>query len=98
MELSLSMVRLTTLRWINLPQNTPAQSAKPWTESLRISSANNEYGTQNSGSKAFAVVNRLGILTFNDETIVDGSWTAPHVFKITFEGMNVLNIEYLNII
>ncbi len=38
------------------------------------------------------------ILTFNDKTIVDGSFTAPHVFKIIFEGMNVKSIEYLNIV
>ncbi len=38
------------------------------------------------------------ILTYKDKTIVDGTWTAPHVYKITFEGMNVKDIEYLNII
>ena len=50
-------------------QNVPAQSAKPWTESIRISSANNEACTQNTDSKAFAIVNRLGILSFNDDAI-----------------------------
>ena len=38
------------------------------------------------------------ILTYNDRTIVDGSFTAPHVFKVTFDGMNVLDVEYLDII
>lgn len=38
------------------------------------------------------------ILTYNDKTIVDGNFTAPHVFKVTFDGMNVLNVEYLDII
>ena len=38
------------------------------------------------------------ILSFNDKTIVDGSWTSPHVFKVTFDGMEVIDIEYLNIV
>ena len=59
----------TNYNLIDRPQNAPAQAEKPWTESIRISSANNEACTQNSDSKAFAVVNRLGILSFNDEEI-----------------------------
>ena len=59
----------TNYHQIDRPQNAPSQGAKPWTESIRISSANNEACTQNSDSKAFAVVNRLGILSFNDESI-----------------------------
>lgn len=54
---------------VDLPQKVPAQASKPWTESIRISSANNEACTQNSDSKAFAIVNRLGILSFNDDEI-----------------------------
>ena len=38
------------------------------------------------------------LLSFKGETIVDGTWTAPHVLKITFEGMNPKSIEYLNIV
>lgn len=38
------------------------------------------------------------ILTYGDETIIDGSYTAPMVFKITFDGMNVTSIKYLDII
>jgi len=38
------------------------------------------------------------ILTYNDKTIVDGNFNAPHVFKITFDGMNVLDVEYLDLI
>ena len=38
------------------------------------------------------------ILSYKDKTIVDGNWTAPQVFKITFDGMTVLNVEYLDII
>ena len=37
------------------------------------------------------------ILTYNEETIVDGNYQAPHVFKVTFDGLNVLNIEYIDI-
>lgn len=37
------------------------------------------------------------ILTFNDETIVDGNWDAPMVFKVTFDGMSVLEIKCLEI-
>ncbi len=38
------------------------------------------------------------ILTYNEKTIVDGNYTAPQVFKITFDGMNVLDVECLDII
>ncbi len=51
------------------PQDAPLQVPKPWTECLRISSANNEATSLNSDSQAFAVVNRLGILSFDDEAI-----------------------------
>lgn len=35
------------------------------------------------------------ILSFKDDTIVDGYWTAPMVFKVEFDGMNVLSIEVI---
>ena len=38
------------------------------------------------------------ILSYNDKTIIDGNWTAPHVIKVIFEGTTVKDIEYLNII
>lgn len=38
------------------------------------------------------------ILTYNDETIIDGHWPSPMVIKVTFDGMNVLSVEYLDII
>ncbi len=38
------------------------------------------------------------ILSFNDKTVIDGNWTAPHVIKVVFDGMNVKDIEYLNIV
>lgn len=37
------------------------------------------------------------ILSFNDDTIVDGHWIAPMVYKVEFDGMNVLSIELLDI-
>jgi hypothetical protein len=59
----------TNYHIVDRPQNTPAQAQKPWTETIRISSANNEAYTQSSNANAFAVVNRLGVLSFNDENI-----------------------------
>lgn len=38
------------------------------------------------------------ILSYNEKTIIDGNWTAPHVIKVVFEGTSVKDIEYLNII
>lgn len=38
------------------------------------------------------------ILSYGDETIVDGSYSAPMVFKVTFDGMNVTSVSYLDII
>ena len=37
------------------------------------------------------------ILTYNEVGIVDGSWVSPKVFKVTFDGMIVKNIEVINI-
>lgn len=37
------------------------------------------------------------ILSYGDETIVDGHWTAPMLYKVVFDGMNVLSIEVINI-
>lgn len=38
------------------------------------------------------------ILSYNGESIIDGSFTAPTVFKVVFDGMNVLSVEYLELI
>lgn len=38
------------------------------------------------------------ILSYGDETIVDGHFSAPMVFKVVFDGMNVISLEYLNIV
>ena len=37
------------------------------------------------------------ILTYNEKAIVDGNFQAPYVFKITFDGLNVLNVECLDL-
>lgn len=37
------------------------------------------------------------ILSYNDDTIVDGHFTAPMVYKVEFDGMNVLSVELLDI-
>lgn len=50
---------------IDKPQNAPIKIAQPWTETVRISSAN----STTNGEKAFAVVNRLGILCFSGNNI-----------------------------
>lgn len=59
----------TSFHSVDRPQNAPLQSPRPWTESIRISSANNEPFSTNTDNLAFAIVNRLGILTFNQEKI-----------------------------
>lgn len=53
---------------IDKPQNAPAQGLLPYTEALRISAANNA-NDDDSGNKAFAVVNRLGMLCFEGQNI-----------------------------
>ena len=37
------------------------------------------------------------ILSYGEETLVDGHWTAPMVYKVVFDGMNVLSINYINL-
>lgn len=37
------------------------------------------------------------ILTYDEDTIVDGHWTAPMVIKVVFDGMSVENIELINL-
>lgn len=50
---------------IDKPQNAPRTSSQPWTETIRISSAN----STTFGNKSFAIVNRLGVLTFDNDVI-----------------------------
>jgi len=49
--------------------NVPYQAQQPWTEAVRISSANNTSDTEGQLCKAYAVVNRSGILTFEEDKI-----------------------------
>lgn len=37
------------------------------------------------------------ILSYNGESIIDGSFTAPMIFKVIFDGMNVLSIELVEL-
>ncbi len=37
------------------------------------------------------------ILSFEDETIVDGRYTAPMMFKVTFDGMNVIDVKNIDL-
>ncbi len=37
------------------------------------------------------------ILSYNGESIIDGSFTAPMIFKVVFDGMNVLSIELVEL-
>ena len=58
-----------TFKQIDKPQNTPIVPMLPWTEALRISSANNAADSEAAVNKAYAVVNRLGILCFENDKI-----------------------------
>lgn len=37
------------------------------------------------------------ILSYDDETIVDGHWSAPMIFRVSFDGMTVTDIKYIDI-
>lgn len=56
---------------IDKPQNVPAKASLPWTEAVRISSANtsgtSDINTGKDGIKAYALVNRLGMLCFENK-------------------------------
>ena len=59
----------TSYHLTDRPQNSPLVIPRPWTESVRISSTGvtpEEFGYEQKG---FAVVNRLGILSFENEAI-----------------------------
>lgn len=51
---------------IDKPQNASYLPLIPWTEAVRISSANNCSGSDGLSNKAYGIVNRLGVLSFND--------------------------------
>ena len=50
---------------VEKPEYAPSSTLVPWPDSIRISSANNAGNTE----KAFAIINRLGILCFNNDTV-----------------------------
>ena len=37
------------------------------------------------------------ILSYKDNTIIDGDWTAPMMYKVVFDGMTVLSLEVIDI-
>ena len=52
---------------VDNPKNVPLSKTQPYTEAIRISSANNT-GASSTG-KAYALVNRLGVLCFEGNNI-----------------------------
>ena len=55
---------------IDLPQNAPFGGQTPYTEAVRISCANNAVNSESDQSnKAFALVNRLGVLCFEGDKL-----------------------------
>ena len=55
---------------IDLPQNAPYSGQAPYTEAVRISCANNAVNSESDqGNKAFALVNRLGVLCFENDKL-----------------------------
>lgn len=56
-------------RQIDKLTNVPYQAQQPWTEAVRISSANNTSDSDAPICKAYAIVNRTGILTFEEDKI-----------------------------
>lgn len=51
------------------PQFAPYSSFKPWTEAFRISSANTALEANGETAKGFAIVNRLGVLCFENDKV-----------------------------
>lgn len=74
---------------IDLPQNAPAQPILPWTETIRISSANNTADSTDY-STAYAIVNRLGMLKFDDDSIT----LSPDIN--IFSGRTAGNLVFVN--
>lgn len=53
---------------VEKPKFVPQTSSIPWTESVRISSANS-VANENGQTNGYAIVNRLGVLTFENDKI-----------------------------
>lgn len=75
---------------IDKPQNVPFQLPTPWTEATRISSAGTSAETTDMFNKAYAVVNRIGILCFENQKI-----TMTQDFSL-FSNRTAGNLVFLN--
>lgn len=69
---------------IDLPQNAPKTAMIPWTETVRISSASSVIPSVSAGNtkhpfQAYAIVNKRGLLAFNDAEIK--FFTDNSIFK-----------------
>ncbi len=56
-----------SIKETTLPSQSAAASEKPWTEAVRISSAASLSQSDNSPFKAFALLNRCGLIAFTEE-------------------------------
>lgn len=54
---------------VSSPRQAPLAGSFPYTEAIRISSANNGITGQDGSVKAYALANRLGVLCFEDDKI-----------------------------
>ncbi len=79
-----------TYREIDKIQHVPLKKMEPWTESIRISSANNAADSDLEICKAYAVVNRLGILCFENDKI------SISLDKSIFDDRTAGNLIFLN--
>ena len=79
-----------TFKEIDKIQHVPFKKQLPWTESIRISSANIADDPNAALSKAYAVVNRMGILFFEDDKI------SISLDKSIFDDRTAGNLIFLN--
>ncbi len=61
-----------TFKQVSKPQNADMLPQLPWTEAVRISSANSVNSEDGGDARSFAIVNRLGVLCFENEKISIG--------------------------
>ncbi len=79
-----------TYKEIDKIQHVPFKKQAPWTETIRISSANNAADSDEEICKAYAVVNRLGILCFENDKI------SISLDKSIFDDRTAGNLIFLN--
>ncbi|MBR1638459.1 MAG: hypothetical protein IJ688_03635 [Treponema sp.] len=79
-----------SFREIDKIQHVPFKQPLPWTETIRISSANNSADSDEEICKAYAVVNRLGILCF------EGNKVSISLDKMIFDDRTAGNLIFLN--